>query len=95
MSLCPSSNGPLCTGVYSVEVYDIVRDGSVSSVPALERYMEYAKGTDISKLLSRLLSSIVIAVAISRPEAAYSFVNVIHLVGKLEIQRCIGDESPI
>ena len=57
--------------------------------------MEYAKGTDISKLLSRLLSSIVIAVAISRPVAAYSFVNVIHLVGKLEIQRCIGDESPI
>ena len=57
--------------------------------------MEYVKGTDISKLLSRLLSSIVIAVAISRPEAAYSFVNVIHLVGKLEIQRCIGDESPI
>ena len=35
MSLCPSSNGPLCTGVYSVEVYDIERDGSVSSVPAL------------------------------------------------------------
>mgnify|MGYP003430199711 CR=1 FL=1 len=35
MSLCPSSNGPLCTGVYSVEVYDIERDGSVSSVPAI------------------------------------------------------------
>ena len=35
MSLCPSSNGPLCTGVYSVEMYDIERDGSVSSVPAL------------------------------------------------------------
>ena len=35
MSLCPSSNGPLSTGVYSVEVYDIERDGSVSSVPAL------------------------------------------------------------
>ena len=35
MSLCPSSNGPFCTGVYSVEVYDIERDGSVSSVPAL------------------------------------------------------------
>ena len=35
MSLCPSSNGPLNTGVYSVEVYDIERDGSVSSVPAL------------------------------------------------------------
>ncbi|KAL5488584.1 hypothetical protein EMCRGX_G017551 [Ephydatia muelleri] len=35
LSLCPSSNGPLCTGVYSVEVYDIERDGSVSSVPAL------------------------------------------------------------
>ena len=34
-SLCPSSNGPLSTGVYSVEVYDIERDGSVSSVPAL------------------------------------------------------------
>eukprot|EP00731_Ephydatia_muelleri_P019238 Em0012g63a len=32
MSLCPSSNGPLSTGVYSVEVYDIE---SVSSVPAL------------------------------------------------------------
>ena len=35
MSLCPSSNGSLCTGVYSVEVYDIEKDGSVSSVPAL------------------------------------------------------------
>ena len=35
MSLCPSSNGPLCTGVYSAEVFDIERDGSVSSVPAL------------------------------------------------------------
>ena len=35
VSLCPSSNGSLCTGVYSVEVYDIERDGSVSSVPAL------------------------------------------------------------
>ena len=35
MSLCPSSNGPLSTGVYTVEVYDIERDGSVSSVPAL------------------------------------------------------------
>ncbi|KAL5488629.1 hypothetical protein EMCRGX_G017602 [Ephydatia muelleri] len=35
MSLCPSSNDPLSTGVYSVEVYDIERDGSVSSVPAL------------------------------------------------------------
>ena len=35
MSLCPSSSGTLCTGVYSVEVYDIERDGSVSSVPAL------------------------------------------------------------
>ncbi|KAL5488558.1 hypothetical protein EMCRGX_G017513 [Ephydatia muelleri] len=35
MSLCSSSNGPLSTGVYSVEVYDIERDGSVSSVPAL------------------------------------------------------------
>ena len=35
MSVCPSSNGSLCTGVYSVEVYDIERDGSVSSVPAL------------------------------------------------------------
>eukprot|EP00731_Ephydatia_muelleri_P019235 Em0012g60a len=35
MSLCPSCNGPLSTGVYSVEVYDIERDGSVSSVPAL------------------------------------------------------------
>ena len=35
MSLCPPSNGPLSTGVYSVEVYDIERDGSVSSVPAL------------------------------------------------------------
>ena len=35
MSLCPSSNGPLSTGVYSVEVYAIERDGSVSSVPAL------------------------------------------------------------
>ena len=35
MSFCPSSNGPLCTGVHSVEVYDIERDGSVSSVPAL------------------------------------------------------------
>ncbi|KAL5488625.1 hypothetical protein EMCRGX_G017598 [Ephydatia muelleri] len=35
MSLCPSSNGPLSTGVYSVEVYDFERDGSVSSVPAL------------------------------------------------------------
>ena len=34
-SLCPSSNGPLSTGMYSVEVYDIERDGSVSSVPAL------------------------------------------------------------
>ena len=34
-SLCPSSNDPLSTGVYSVEVYDIERDGSVSSVPAL------------------------------------------------------------
>ena len=37
VSLCPSSNGLLRTGVYSVEVYDIERDGSVSSVPALER----------------------------------------------------------
>ena len=35
ISLCPTSNGPLSTGVYSVEVYDIERDGSVSSVPAL------------------------------------------------------------
>ena len=35
MSLCPSSNSPLSTGVYSVEVYDIDRDGSVSSVPAI------------------------------------------------------------
>ena len=35
MSLCPSSNGDLNTGVYSVEVYDIERDGNVSSVPAL------------------------------------------------------------
>ena len=35
ISLCPSSNGPLCTGVYSVEVYDIEKDGSVSSVPAV------------------------------------------------------------
>ncbi|KAL5488609.1 hypothetical protein EMCRGX_G017579 [Ephydatia muelleri] len=35
MSLCPSSNGPLSTWVYSVEVYDIESDGSVSSVPAL------------------------------------------------------------
>ena len=35
MSLCPTSNGPLSTGVYSVEVYDIESDGSVSSVPAL------------------------------------------------------------
>ena len=35
MTLCPSSNVPLSTGVYSVEVYDIERDGSVSSVPAL------------------------------------------------------------
>ena len=34
-SLCLSSNGPLSTRVYSVEVYDIERDGSVSSVPAL------------------------------------------------------------
>ena len=35
ISFCPSSNGPLSTGVYSVEVYDIERDGSVSSVPAI------------------------------------------------------------
>ena len=39
MSSCPSSpsspNGPLSTGVYSVEVYDIESDGGVSSVPAL------------------------------------------------------------
>ena len=35
MSLCPSSTDPLSTGVHSVEVYDIERDGSVSSVPAL------------------------------------------------------------
>ena len=35
MSLCPTSNSPLSTGVYSVEVYDIESDGSVSSVPAL------------------------------------------------------------
>ena len=35
MSLCPTSKGPLSTGVYSVEVYEIERDGSVSSVPAL------------------------------------------------------------
>ena len=35
MSLCPSSNGPLSTGVYSVEVYDIEKDGRVSSVPAV------------------------------------------------------------
>ncbi|KAL5488546.1 hypothetical protein EMCRGX_G017500 [Ephydatia muelleri] len=35
MSLCTSCNGPLSTGVYSVEVYDIERDWSVSSVPAL------------------------------------------------------------
>ena len=35
ISLCPSSNGPLSTGVYLVEVYDIEKDGSVSSVPAL------------------------------------------------------------
>ena len=28
-------NGSLCTGMYSVEVYDIERGGSVSSVPAL------------------------------------------------------------
>ena len=35
MSLCTSSKDPLSTGVYSVEVYDIERDGSVSSVPAL------------------------------------------------------------
>ena len=35
ISLCPSSNGPLSTGVYSVEVYAIERDGSVSLVPAL------------------------------------------------------------
>ena len=31
----PLLNGPLCTGVYSVKVYDIERDMSVSSVPAL------------------------------------------------------------
>ena len=31
----PVNMSPLCTGVYSVEVYDIERDGSVSSVPAL------------------------------------------------------------
>eukprot|EP00731_Ephydatia_muelleri_P019307 Em0012g132a len=35
MSLCTSSKDLLSTGVYSVEVYDIERDGSVSSVPAL------------------------------------------------------------
>ena len=35
ISFCPPSNGPLSTGVYSVEVYDIERDGSVSSVPAI------------------------------------------------------------
>ena len=37
MSLCTSSpsNGPLGTGVYSVEVYDIESDGGVLSVPAL------------------------------------------------------------
>ena len=39
ISSCPSSpsspNGPLSTGVYSVEVYDIESDGGVSSVPAL------------------------------------------------------------
>ena len=37
ISLCPFSrfNGPLGTGVYSVEVYVIESDGSVSSVPAI------------------------------------------------------------
>ena len=35
MSLYPSFNDPLSTGVYPIEVYDIERDGSVSSVPAL------------------------------------------------------------
>ena len=36
MSSCPfSPNGPLSTGMYSVEVYDIESDGGVSSVPAL------------------------------------------------------------
>ena len=37
ISLCPfsTSNGPLGTGVYSVVVYVIENDGSVSSVPAI------------------------------------------------------------
>ena len=37
ISLCPfsPSNGPLGTGVYSVVVYVIESDGSVSSVPAI------------------------------------------------------------
>ena len=36
MSSCPfSPNGPLSTGMYSVEVYDIESDGGVSSVAAL------------------------------------------------------------
>ena len=46
MSLCPSSpsNGPLGSGVYSVEVYDIERDGGVSSVPALAGEMVIVHG---------------------------------------------------
>ena len=37
ISLCPfsPSNGPMGTGVYSVVVYVIESDGSVSSVPAI------------------------------------------------------------
>ena len=35
ISLCFPSSGPLSTGVYSVKMYDIERDGSVSSVPAV------------------------------------------------------------
>ena len=37
ISLCPFShfNGPLGTGVYSVVVYVIESDGSVSSIPAI------------------------------------------------------------
>ena len=50
MSFCPSSpsNGPLGTGVYSVEVYDIESDGGVSSVPALAGEMVTVYGPSIA-----------------------------------------------
>ena len=45
----PVNMSPLCTGVYSVEVYDIERDGSVSSVPALAEEIVTVFGPTITR----------------------------------------------